>query len=230
MRTFKIPRAPYGDEKIYAKKSVTFEPGVTVLVGCNGSGKTTLMRLIERQLKDTKTPCLYYDNLTEGGANARSKAAFYEDFNFVGSSMCSSEGENIIMNMERTASAMGRMSQLYKEEKELWFFFDAIDSGLSIDNIMDIKEYLFKTVIEHNADKEVYIIVSANEYEMASGEKCFDVQRCQYINIKTYNAYKKLILKSKERKKAIYEEFRQKKEPIRKRRPSAVVREVEKNS
>ena len=225
MRTFKIPRDPFGDEKIYAKKKVTFEPGVTVLVGCNGSGKTTLMRLVERQLKDTNTPCLYYDNLTEGGANARSKAAFYEDFNFVGSSMCSSEGENIIMNMERTASAMGRMSKLYADEKELWFFFDAIDSGLSIDNILDIKEYLFKTVIEHNADKDVYIIVSANEYEMASGEKCFDVQRCQYVNIKTYNAYKKLVLKSKERKKEIYEKFKAEQKSLRNQRPTALKRD-----
>jgi hypothetical protein len=67
MRTFKIPRAPFGDEKIYAKSKVTFEPGVTVLVGCNGVGKTTMLRLVERELKNAELPCLYYDNLTEGG-------------------------------------------------------------------------------------------------------------------------------------------------------------------
>lgn len=225
MRTFKIPRAPFGDEKIYAKSKVTFEPGVTVLVGCNGVGKTTMLRLIERELKNAELPCLYYDNLTEGGQNARSKAAFYEDFNFVGLSMCSSEGENIIMNMERVASSMGRFSMLYKDEEELWFLFDAIDSGLSIDNVLDIKEYLFKTVLEHNEDKKIYILVSANEYEMANGEKCFDVQRCQYVNIKTYNAFKKLVLKTKERKKAIYEESKNKRESLRNRRPSGLHRD-----
>lgn len=220
MRTFNIPRAPFGDEKIYAKKKITFEPGVTVLVGCNGVGKTTMLRLIESELKKAELPCLYYDNLTEGGANARSKAAFMEDFNFVGLSMCSSEGENIIMNMEKTASAMGRFSMLYKDAEELWFLFDAIDSGLSIDNVLDIKEYLFKTVLEHNKDKKVYILVSANEYEMVSGEKCFDVQRCQYVNIRTYAAYKKLVLKTKERKKEIYEKARQERDSLRNRRPS----------
>ena len=220
MRTFKIPRAPFGDEKIYAKSKVTFEPGVTVLVGCNGVGKTTMLRLIERELNKANLPCLYYDNLTEGGANARSKAAFMEDFDFVGLSMCSSEGENIIMNMEKTASAMGRFSMLYKDAEELWFLFDAIDSGLSIDNVLDIKEYLFNTVIEHNQNKRVYILVSANEYEMASGEKCFDVQRCQYVNIKTYAAYKKLILKTKIRKKEIYDEAKKKHDSLRNHRPS----------
>ena len=92
-------------------------------------------------------------------------------------------------------------------------------------NVVDIKEYLFKTVLEHNADKDIYILVSANEYEMANGEKCFDVQRCQYINIKTYNAFKKLVVKSKERKKAIYEEAKQKRAPLRNWKPSGLHRD-----
>lgn len=202
MRTFKIDKNPFDYAILYDKNKVTFEPGVTVLIGCNGCGKTTLMRTIENDLKKSNTPHVYYDNLTEGGANARSKAAFFQDFDFVGTSMCSSEGENIIMNMGRIASNMGRLVRDNPQATEYWFLLDAIDSGLSIDNVLDIKEYLFKTVLEHNEGKDVYILVSANAYEMANGEQCYDVQRCKYVNVKTYNAYRKLIIKSKERKQA----------------------------
>ena len=52
---------------------------------------------------------------------------------------------------------------------------DAVDSGLSVDNIVDVKEQLFKTILEYNYGNEIYIVISANEYEMARGEQCFDV-------------------------------------------------------
>ena len=43
MKTIQIEKDPYDfGVNLFPKKNVTFEPGVTVLVGCNGSGKTTL--------------------------------------------------------------------------------------------------------------------------------------------------------------------------------------------
>ena len=39
------------DDDIYEKSTVTFDSGVTVLVGCNGSGKTTTIKLILQMLK-----------------------------------------------------------------------------------------------------------------------------------------------------------------------------------
>lgn len=48
-RRFKIERDYYEDDDfIYKKQHVTFEPGLTVLVGCNGSGKTTLINQIKK--------------------------------------------------------------------------------------------------------------------------------------------------------------------------------------
>ena len=82
--------------------------------------------------------------------------------------------------------------------KERWILLDAIDSGLSVDNIVDLKEQLFETILEYNCGNEIYIIVSANEYELARNEMCFDVYNGKYIEFKNYEEYRDFILKSRE--------------------------------
>lgn len=204
-RKFKIIKDLLGlGFNMYNKSSVIFDPGVTVLVGCNGCGKTTLMQHMHEELDHHKIPNVYFNNLFDGGENARASAGLREDFTFLATAAFSSEGENIIMNMNRTAAKIGRMVQLYAndEQKELWVLLDAVDSGLSIDNVVDMKKYLFEVILKDArcADKEIYIIVSANEYEMVRGEKCLDVQNMKYREFKTYESFRKYILKSKELK------------------------------
>lgn len=116
-RKIKIVR-DYHDENInlYKKGTVEIEPGLTVLVGCNGAGKTTLLKQIEKRLKKDEIPCIYFDGQFDGGTNARAMAAFMDDFEFVASSMCSSEGENIALNVGRFARRIG--SFLHKSDGE----------------------------------------------------------------------------------------------------------------
>ena len=116
--------------------------------------------------------------------------------------MCSSEGENINLNIGNFAGKIGNYQRSHADAKELWIFFDAVDSGLSVDNVVDLKETLFRLILENSGATEVYIIVSANEYELARGEACFDVLRCKYTQFKTYEAYRKFILKTREVKDA----------------------------
>ena len=75
----------------------------------------------------------------------------------------SSEGENILMNIGNYAAKIGRAvtSVLTKENKELWVFFDAADSRLSIDGIKEIKNELFSIIEEDCKTKgvELYIVV-----------------------------------------------------------------------
>ena len=95
-------------ESLYRKEAITIKPGVTVLVGCNGIGKTTLLHQLRDRLKKQKIPYVEYDNLYEGGKESISEAAFYENFQFITTAMQSSEGENIILNMNKLASELGQ--------------------------------------------------------------------------------------------------------------------------
>ena len=220
-RKFELWKDPYGcGFDLWKTGIVEINQNVTVLVGCNGIGKTTLLNNIESILKKENIPVIHFDNLSDGGANARSEKALMEDFGFLAESMCSSEGENIVLNLCDLAKRLGNFirtgvnrgkynpfAELFKSDtedknqekrsNERWILFDVVDSGLSIDNIIDLKEGLFKTIIEHEKDREIYIIISANEYEMANGEQCFDVYNGKYITFKDYDEYRNMILESK---------------------------------
>ncbi len=230
-RKFTLERDYYEEGvNLYKKKTVTINQGVTVLVGCNGIGKTTFLHQIRDRLKKSGIPYIEYDNLHDGGKEAISKASFCSDFRFISMAVQSSEGENIIMNIENLALELGQFVKtgktkeknpftkalksldrdIVKEEREIiqerWILLDAVDSGLSVDNIVDIKESLFKTILEYNYGNEIYIIISANEYEMARGEQCFDVYNGKYVTFKDYEEYRAMVLDSKkwkeERKQA----------------------------
>ena len=201
-RRFKLSNSYYEEDgKIFDKTFVTIKPGVTVLVGCNGAGKTTMLNQIKRTLGNKDIPYLFHGNLTDGEKEYRSKVLFYDDINFVARSMMSSEGENIVNVMEEVARKMGTLSRNNPTAKELWFLFDAVDSGLSVDNIVDLKERLFSLVLENEKCKDVYFVVSANEYELARDENCLDVIGCKYIRFNDYEEYRAFILQSKEAKR-----------------------------
>ena len=66
-RIFEVPTKPWDDYKLYNRKTIAINPGVTVLTGCNGTGKSTLMRLMKEQLERGEIPVYLYDNLHDGG-------------------------------------------------------------------------------------------------------------------------------------------------------------------
>ena len=229
MLEIKVWRDPYESGFNTTKpKQITINPGLTVLVGCNGAGKSTLIMNIEEQCRKDKIPYTTYDNLRSGGWADTLGAAlggfgdFDDDFDFGVTMWQSSEGETIKANI-------GRQSRFYKEfedtgkikrknsfadifggkEKEdsctdnrRILLFDAIDSGLSIDGVCEIKEFLKFIMKKAEEDKgiEYYIIAVANEYELANGENCFDVVEGKYVTFKDYEDYKKFILNSRKKK------------------------------
>lgn len=207
-RKFKIER-DYWDEGtlLYRKANIEINPGVTVLIGCNGSGKTTLIMQLKNLLKKEKITYTNFNNLQDGGEIARSWAGFTGNIPFLATAAMSSEGENIVMNLGNYAAKIRKAVDLAvsKESKEVWIFFDAVDS-VSIDGIKEVKTGLLNLVQDDCKAKgiEVYIIISTNAYEFANGEQCFDVYNCKYRTFKDYDDYSKFICKSKEIKNRRY--------------------------
>ena len=225
-RKFKVEKRYYDEDyDLYKKRSITINEGVTVLVGCNGSGKTTLLHQIKSQLKKENIPFVSFDNLHDGGSRAISSAGFHGDFGFMSAAMSSSEGENIVLSLSKLASTLRAFiktgesqsendrfsrnmakalwgNETEKEQKvppnERWILLDAIDSGLSVDNVVDLKECLFKTILEDDFDGSIYIVISANEFELCRGEHCFDVYNGKYVKFSNYEKYRNFILKSRE--------------------------------
>ena len=95
---------------------------------------------------------------------------------------------------------------------------DGIDSGLSIDALDDIKNDLLKFIPEVEKDNgmNVYMIVTANNFEFVQHEQCFDVVASSYKTFKTYSVYKKFIQDSS-KKKEIRDKMIDKKRKERKR-------------
>lgn len=204
---FEIETNPYGNKKsIFRKKNIEINPGLAVLVGCNGSGKTTLLKQIERHLKRDDILYVKYDNLLNGNNNGMSQMLYNDDYGLFATAYCSSEGERIAINLGTFARKIGDAIKICKEnnEKQLFVLLDGIDSGLSVDAIADIKEYLFKTLFEQAKEVDVYLIVSANDYTMTRNEQCLDVYTGNYKTFKDYEDYYKFIMKSRERKDKRY--------------------------
>ncbi len=205
-------------------KEIELNSGLTVLVGCNGAGKTTLINNIKSELNHQEIPYCIFDNLKDGGSSSissifSSSSSYVSDIIETGISLwTASEGEAIKINL-------GRHSTLYKtfletgyfkdksyefkkifseDEKEECldnkrvFLFDATDSGMSIDSIIEIKNF-FNIILEDAAklNLECYIIISANEYELARNSNCFDVNKGKYITFSDYEDYRKFIIKSR---------------------------------
>ena len=183
--------------ELYLKTFVQFKPGVTILVGCNGAGKTTLLNVINRSFKnDKETVCIHYDNLRDGGQNSLSSAVFYGKMDFAARYALSSEGENIVLNFGELACDIGKKVRSKPGCKRIVVTLDGVDSGLSIDNILDVKEF-FDFLLKENSTKEVYTIASANSYELARDEDCIKTHELEHYTFSDYDEYRNYILESR---------------------------------
>jgi len=225
-RTIKTWRDPYDRGfSTTKKKSVTIKSGLTVLVGCNGAGKSTLLRNIKSELKEQSIPCMFYDNQLEGHHSRTFGPAIEQgNIGFVATALQSSEGENISINLNVLAENLrdfietGETSNdrrdreweaLFNkvvtgpvESKERWILLDAVDSGYSIDNVVELKGF-FDSLIEYITSKDLvpFIVISANEFELAYQTPCFDVISGKYCDrFDTYDSFREFILKSAELK------------------------------
>lgn len=233
-RMIKTWRDPYGEGfSTCRKKEVEFQPGLTVLVGCNGAGKSTMLHNIREKLKSENIPVFFFDNEKDGGSKSATESIWHGDIEFAATAMSSSEGENISMNLgkcaskwkkfllegdnsslhDRLAKALFAKNDEENDEKEAkianerWILLDAMDSGYSIDNVIEMKD-LFNLVIDDakRMNIDLYIVISSNEYELVHESDCMDVTEGKYMTFPSYEEYKKFILHTRKKKDKQYKQ------------------------
>ena len=191
MLNIKIKTNPYG-KKIYKKASCIIEPGISVLVGRNGAGKTTFLRMVKEQCKKNGIKTFCYDNYKEGGDKATQRYGYDENISALARALFISEGEQIFYNLGEKIRDIGKFVKDNANEKTIVILLDALDSGLDCDGVEQVKK-IFNFII-NDFSGDLYILISANNYGLVEGSKCFDVQNCEYIDLKDYTDFKEFIL------------------------------------
>ena len=200
MRKFTLSNTWYSDyNNIFKNNTLEVNTGITVLVGCNGIGKTTLLHQIKENLKDNDIPVCSYNFFEDDEKKMRQKYLANGETRKLANFVTSSEGERITYIACDLFYKIGRMINENPNSKEYWVLVDAIDSGLSIDGIIEVKESI-GTVLEENKDKDVYFLISTNSYELARKEKCLMVENGKYTRFFSYEDYRNYILDSRDYK------------------------------
>ncbi len=229
MKQIKVWKDPYdAGFSICKSNKIEIQEGLTVLVGCNGSGKSTMIHNIKEVIDKEKLPCVFYDNLVDGGDKSLQNSIFHNDLSLGAALWSASEGERININLGILSSKLRNFienGEYVKDEKyskllkafedlsgkepepeqevsnERWILLDAVDSGLSIDNVIDLKG-LFNIILSESTKLGIslYIVVAANEYELVNNSNCMDVTTGKYIKFKDYEDFRKFIIKSRSKK------------------------------
>lgn len=197
---FKISKNPYCTKKnLFTKDSLTIFQGVTVLVGANGSGKSTLLRQIKERVDENKEYIkVYYNNYTDGGHHRMSQQGFYGNTEYLATAVMASEGEQISMSMGIVAQQCGQAMKMAvdKGKKGIIIMLDAIDSGYDIKNMNYFMTNFLPMIFKDSQknEKEMYVILTTNSYELAAGQDCIDVTNLKNCKFNSYKEYRKYIL------------------------------------
>ena len=200
-----LPDKYYGeiDGTSKGKRYVTFEPGYTVLIGPNGSGKSTYIKQIEHDFcREHKYKCIKFGGRDEHDIFSRSAYFMSGDVSFLAESMCSSEGENIMLRIGKLASYIGANMKKMRDENykgPVFILLDSIDSGMSIDKLFVFRRDLidFILLIEKQlGNDQLYIINAANDWELIREADQVNVLTGKHMNIRTYESYRNFVFKN----------------------------------
>ena len=186
----------YDDYNLYKKHTFEFNEGITCLIGKNGAGKSTLLKIIQEILKPKN--CFYYDN-EYSEKHAMDKFSFYGDMENLFRNFGSSEGQNIRNNFSDVVGGIRQyISRIKNKNKsQVIILLDGLDSGISLDYVIELKKDLFPLIFQDCKDNnlECYILIAANNYEFCNGEDCVRVSDAKHFKFKDYNDFRKIYLR-----------------------------------
>lgn len=206
--SYMIPVAtkPFDDElKLYNRKNFTFLPGINSLVGCNGSGKSTLIDcFLTAYLDEHNIEYYKHNDRRTGGHNYMDKLLFTGDMQGIAQMYMASEGERIVCALD---PVFGMLRSRFSKNrgKPYFLIFDAIDSGMSVDEIIEIRDTFLDLIIP-DAEKEfgvtLYMIIAANNYEWCADDRIhnIDITNAKELKFTDYSEYKDFILNNRKHK------------------------------
>ena len=201
-----VNTAPYKEFKLYQRKNFKIYPGLNSLVGCNGSGKTTFldMYLIPQLRKQHIEYYKYNDRRQGGSALMEAMLNCYDDLDGLMQMYMSSEGERIVCGIVKVIQALPHFLK-ENRNKSAVLLLDSIDSGMSVDEIIEIREVLLNTIIpdaKERFNSDLYIVIAANNYEWCNDDRIvnIDITNSKTLKFDSYEDYVKHIRKSRNRK------------------------------
>jgi len=206
MITIQVDTHPFDNElKLYSRRQFTFELGLTSLVGCNGSGKSTLIDCyLKPYLDKQKIAVIQYNDRISGGTHLMDAMLNSGDMSTLAGMVFASEGERIVFGLN---PIFGMLKSIFTQHKNqsVFVILDACDSGMSIDEIVQIREIFLDVVIpdaKETYNIELYIVVAANNYEWCNDSRIhnMEITSGKSLSICSYDEYRQIILKSRKLK------------------------------
>lgn len=184
------------EEELFSYDFFELDKGITILVGCNGSGKTTLIHQIQQFATKNNIFWFSYDDVVHG-RDAAMQIMLEDDIDQLGQLYMSSEGERVNKNFSNRMYKFGKFVKDSGDVKDYIFTIDGYDSGTSIDMVDDLIDF-FNMLLEDFKErhKNLYIVMSTNQYEPCIENTCLDVTTGDIIEFRNYNEYREFILKS----------------------------------
>lgn len=189
---------------LYKDQYALFTPNeINTLIGCNSSGKSTMLRKIEEILYTNGFPYILYDNIDNSFKWLHER--IHESIHYRNLSegeviaKASSKYINVLTDIIVGTIIRDKKFRKYRDLDNIFLLLDSIDTGYSIDNILNLTGILNGLIcLAKKNKKRLYIIAAANNFEFIQGNRSWDVQASKEIFFNKYEEYKQRIIETSE--------------------------------
>lgn len=190
--------------KLYAESHATFIANeINTIIGCNSSGKSTMINKIDEILFSNGYPYVFYDNIDNSfkWLHERIHESIHYKNLSEGEIIAKASGKyiNVIADIIRGTIIRDKKFRKYRDLDNIFLLLDSIDSGYSIDNIINLSGILNGLIcLTKENNKKLYIIAAANNFEFIKGNRSWDVQASKEIVFNDYDSYRQRIIETSE--------------------------------